>query len=569
MKIYDEYFSDEALIKCLCRIRLNRAAAIHERRFYRKVFAFKAEADFTELNKLFPPRKLWHRFRPNKDRRQKTNNHAFMALQKCIRWHRQHAKNTDWVIRLDEFLTDLQEKVLRAKTFRFSEPVIVPQAKKNPNEFRAIASFPNVRDKIVDILNAKYLREHLEPCLEDASRAFRSGKKRHLNRNSAIDDIYRIREKHLGKPLAVTECDIRGFFDCVHHAEAKRALKRVVDILAIRRPEVILDPRATLYFNRYLDCYSFSKVALGQEYNLQKKTKNPYARFKWPISSDGATDFPNTLNYFHKNPRRCRIGVPQGGAHSCLIANLILDLADKEVCLSLHHAAGDSVYLRYCDDIIIISSSENACKAATQSYYRALKAVKLPYHLPTSLDGSLRQFFEDSKTKECYRWGTADPSNHQFPWVQFLGYQIRYDGKIRIRPSSISKQKNKIKNLGKSLRSELKHRRSKVSAKRLMYRFNSKLWAFSSGRVQIHVDHKAALPMCWASGFSQLSKRTFSPPHVRELDQIAGKERRRLKRYLGKSRMGDPNSKKGAHNLGYFGKPFSHLRQFKKYETID
>jgi hypothetical protein len=53
--------------------------------------------------------------------------------------------------------------------------------------------------------------------------------------------------------------------------------------------------------------------------------------------------------------------VPQGGAHSCLIANLILDLADKEVCLSLQSSQGDSVYLRYCDDIIIFCEENRLC----------------------------------------------------------------------------------------------------------------------------------------------------------------------------------------------------------------
>ena len=564
MKSYEEYFSDEALIECLCRIRLNRAAAIHERRFYRKVFELMPESDHTELNELFPPRRAWHRFRPRKERREETSQHAFSALRKCIDWHRRNATEQPWVVRLNQFLEELRNEVLREKSFVFSQPRIVPQAKKGKDEFRAIASFPNVKDKMIDIINAKYLREHLEPCLEDACRAFRSGKKRYLDRNSAINDIYKIREKFPDAPLYVTECDIRGFFDCVHHQVAQQALKRAIDLLAVRNPGVQIDSRSILYFQRYLNSYSFSKVALGYEKRLQAQTKNPNARFKWPVSENRSTNSPNTLNFFHKDPRRCQIGVPQGGAHSCLIANLILDLADKEVCLSLQASEGDSVYLRYCDDIIIITSNENACEKATQAYYRALRAVKLPYHLPTSLNGSPRQFFEDSKTKECYRWGASAPQEGQFPWIQFLGYQIRHDGHIRIRPSSIKKQKDKIGNLGESLRSELKHRKAKVSSKRLMYRFNSKLWAFSSGRVQLHVVHNKPLPMCWASGFKQLVDRPFSPGHVRALDQFAGKERRRLKRFLRKSSMGKSAETKGRRNLSYFGKPFSHLRQFRK-----
>jgi hypothetical protein len=163
---------------------------------------------------------------------------------------------------LNQFLADIQNEVLIGKSFKFSQPNIVPQAKKGKDEFRAIASFPNVKDKMVDILNAKYLRECLEPCLEDCCRAFRSGRKKHLDRNSAINDIYKIREKFGDRHLFVTECDIRGFFDCVHHNVARKSLKRAIDLLAVRDPGVQIDARSVMYFDRYLESYSFSRVAL-------------------------------------------------------------------------------------------------------------------------------------------------------------------------------------------------------------------------------------------------------------------------------------------------------------------
>jgi hypothetical protein len=563
MKNYDDYFSDGAIISTLCRIRLNRANSIHRRRFYRKAFQLKQEIDYTELNRLFPPRKLWHKCRPRKDERNKGGQPSFDALLRCINKHRGQQPPPAWVIEMDSFIVKLQRRVLTENSFVFRTPEVVPQVKKKPNEFRAIASFPNIEDKIVDIINAKYVREHLEICLEDAARAFRSGKKRHLNRNSAIDAIYRIREAHPDEALYVTECDIRGFFDCVHHPVAKESLSRAKQLLKVRQPEVEIDPRAITIFNRYLDCYSFSQTTLGLEPELRKKEKNPSAVYKWPSGGDAKS--PDTLDHYHSNPKRCRIGVPQGGAHSCLIANLILDLADKEVCLALQSSSGDSLYLRYCDDIIIVAVEKAACEQATEAYYRALRAVKLPYHLPTQLDGTAKQFFEDSKTKEFFRWGPKDFTARQFPWIQFLGYQIRYDGRIRIRPSSIKKQREKISALSESLRKRIIHRKAKVSHRRLIYRFNSKLWAFSSGRVQLHTVHQEPLPMCWASGFRQLAKRQFYPGHVRKLDQVAGQERRRLKRHLKNFESGTKTNADStkANQLKHFGKPFSHLRQFR------
>ena len=563
MKDYDEYFSDAAIIATLCRIRLGRAGAIHRRRFYRKAFDLRPETDYSELNRLFPPRKLWHKCRPRKDERKKGGQPSFNALSRCINKHRRQLPAPAWATELDQFIANLQRRVLVENDFTFRTPEIAPEPKKNSNEFRAIASFPNIEDKIVDIINAKYLRERLEVCLEDASRAFRSGHKRHLDRNSAIDVIYRIREKHSDRPLFVTECDIRGFFDCVHHPVAKDALARARQLLKIRQPEIQIDPRAIRIFNCYLNCYAFSQTTLALEADLRKRTKNPAAVYKWPVGGDAAQ--PNTLEHYHHAPKRCRIGVPQGGAHSCLIANLILDLADKEVCLTLQAGVGDSLYLRYCDDIIIITEDASVCRQATESYYRALRAVKLPYHLATELDGTAKQFFEDSKTKECFRWGTKDYSQRQFPWIQFLGYQIRYDGRIRIRPSSINRQRKKIESLSQSLRMRVNEKRAKVSHRRLLYRFNCKLWAFTSGRVQLHTEHQEPLPMCWASGFRQLAKHKFYPGHIRKLDEIAGNERRRLKRHLKKFQSGAKAKKDSVkvNQLRHFGKPFSHLRQFR------
>jgi hypothetical protein len=562
MKTYDDYFSADAIITALCRIRLSRASSIHRRRFHRKIFKFKPESDYSELNRLFPPRKLWHKCRPRKRERQGHTQPGFDALLKCINKHKGVQPEPVWMGEINRLIENVQRRVLRENSFEFRAPEIVPQQKANPDEFRAIASFPNIEDKIVDIINAKYLRESLEVCLEDAARAFRSGRKRHLDRNSAINAIYQIRQRHPDKALFVTECDIRGFFDCVHHPIAKVSLCRAVELLKVRQPEVRIDPRAITIFNRYLDCYTFSKTTLGLEGALKSRTENPRAIYKWPTGGDA--NLPNTLNHYHRNPKRSRIGVPQGGAHSCLIANLILDLADKEVSLTLHSKGGDSIYLRYCDDIIIIAEEKSTCVEATESYYRALRAVKLPYHLATSLNGSLKQFFEDSKTKECFRWGAKQTDQLAFPWIQFLGYQIRYDGRIRIRPSSIRKQMEKIEDLSESLRKHVTKAKAKVSRRQILYRFNSKLWAFSSGRVKIHAEHLEPLPMCWASGFRQLAKRPFHPAHIRRLDQLAGKERRRLKRHLHKFQL-DAKSKqetRKSNKLRYFGRPFSHRRQF-------
>ncbi len=295
---------------------------------------------------------------------------------------------------------------------------------------------------MIDIINAKYLREFVDPALESASVAFRA-KGRKYDRNLAIQGILNFRETNGNKPLFVTECDIRGFFDCVHHTVAKKALGRSLTLRNLRLDESLKpDPRAITTFNSYLAAFSFPKnVKMDAEPKLKRKEDNEDAVFKWP--ENGASDDPSCLRHFHTQPRRVRIGIPQGGSHSCLIANLVLDLADKEVLLSLKANASIANYYRYCDDMIILSTNKSHCEDAYEAYIRTLRFLKLPYHPSILPESHSREFFTKSKTKEPYRWAKADRP-HRFPWIQFLGYQIRYDGLIRVQ-SFVSSQA-KIKN---------------------------------------------------------------------------------------------------------------------------
>lgn len=561
MSDYDTYFSTRSIIRGLCQIRLGRARSVHERRFLRKIFELGPEDGASSINRLLPPRREWSRFRPRKAARSESDDATQISLERCVSWHQRQSTKPDWLCRLENLVGSVRERVLVQSNFQFNSPSITAQH-KGGHDYRAIASFSRIEDKIVDILNAKYLREKLDICFEDSSVAFRGKRKNPLNRDTAIDQIFRIRREHQNLPLYVTECDIRGFFDCVHHKVAKKSLRDAERILETREPEVRIDPRSVKVFDAYLACYNFSHTVLSKERELKLKVDDPLAVYKWPLSSRSMPPIPDCLEYFHKKPKQARIGVPQGGAHSCLIANLILDLADKEVCLELFRSPVPSIYLRYCDDIIIVSSAKSACDAATERYKKCLEVLKLPFHQPVPLSGSKRQFYNDSKTKECYVWG-ANTKDLEFPWVQFLGYQIRHDCLIRVRPSSIAKHKSKSDTLRESICSELKERKAKVSAKRVLHRFNSKVWAFSTGRVNPSQPCGKPLPMCWASGFRQLAKRDFMTSRIRELDRHVGRNRKRLKRFLKKSNTGAVTELRNKRHLRYFGAPFSHLRQFR------
>lgn len=556
MHSYEDYFSSDKITEVLLELRTRAAKVAHKKYFYSNLSVSSGKTPKSDLPPIFPPRRQWNRFRP---KTRKQGNIELITLKNAVSWHSRSGSTISWFRRLTKVVEQIQTEALSGK-FSFSSPQITPQLKSG-NEYRAISSFPELTDRVIDIINAKYLRELVDPALEPASVAFRvEGNK--YDRNSAITGILNFREESHDKNLFVAECDIRGFFDCVHHSVAKEALSRGIMLRNLRMDQSLKpDPRAIAIFSSYLAAFSFPKnVKKEAEPKLRRKEKNEAAIFKWP--ERGAVDDPSCLRYFHNRPRNARIGIPQGGSHSCLIANLVLDLADKEVLLSLKSNTANANYYRYCDDMIILSTSQSHCEQAYEAYIRALRFLKLPYHPSFLPEFHEKRFFTKSKTKAPYRWAKANKPK-QFPWIQFLGYQVRYDGLIRVRPSSLHKQKLKIRTLTETIGKSLRNSKMRVSRKRIYYRFNSKIAAFSVGNVEIHKPEQSTpRPMSWCSGFKLLKNRRHIKKQLADLDRAVTNRRAHLKRILNKKVSGAKSQKQAVKRPVYFGRRLSHGGQF-------
>ena len=117
---------------------------------------------------------------------------------------------------------------------------------------------------------------------------------------------------------------------------------------------------------------------------------------------------------------KTEVGMPQGGPLSPLLSNIILNGLDKELERRGHR------FVRYADDCMIFCKSK-------KSAGRTLNNVA-PY-----IEGKL--FLKVNTTKTC----VAHISK-----VKYLGYSFyRYKGKCRFRvhPKSVSKMKDKIREL--------------------------------------------------------------------------------------------------------------------------
>jgi hypothetical protein len=120
-----------------------------------------------------------------------------------------------------------------------------------------------------------------------------------------MDILLAQRQVHANRGLFVAECDIKGFFDCVAHHVAERALDELIADAKRKNPNFNVHPRALEIFEAYLACYSFLRnVRQGAE--LELKRRRPEATYPW---------YEDELRHLHGADATLeRIGVPQGGA---------------------------------------------------------------------------------------------------------------------------------------------------------------------------------------------------------------------------------------------------------------
>jgi len=117
---------------------------------------------------------------------------------------------------------------------------------------------------------------------------------------------------------------------------------------------------------------------------------------------------------------RTEVGVPQGGPLSPLLSNIMLNELDKEMTRRGHR------FVRYADDCMIFCKSRKSAK-------RTLENI-VPY-----IEGKLFLKVNREKTEVAH-----------ISKIKYLGYAFyRYRGRCRLRvhPKSITKMKNKVREL--------------------------------------------------------------------------------------------------------------------------
>lgn len=572
MKELEKYFSNKAIIKTLCKYRIKQAKKKHKYHLLRDVSLHPKSILFLhnkhncppDLKELFPSRRTW--LRHNVQQRSKFSNSQDLninALYKTIitthiRVINNNIAPPDWYIKLSSFVKNIQERVQNPDANYLQSPIIKPIKKENSkscNICRPISLYGLI-DRLIIGITAKYLTDVFDPYLHDCSYAFRSAKVRDVRtHHDTITEILNYRNGRRNENIWVAECDLKKFFDCVNQKKIILVFERFEQkVLAAGK---YIDENAKKIFLQYLLTYSFNKdvyplnnTKYFEEFNIVD------GKFDWPFDELKSQFYGEEINTEV-------IGIPQGGALSCLIANLILHEVDEHVdgCPK----DSDLLFLRFCDDMVLMHISKEKCESGLQRYSDKIKELKLLIHKPEIVKVYGKSFWK-TKSKSPYNWNNNNKDKANVPWLAFVGYQIRYDGLIRVRKKSLikeaNKQKNEIADVLKSLDLHARSREninthSRKSKRQQIFALENRLISMSVGRVSLFNYRSIKPGLCWTNGFKKINANFISRSQCKYLDRRRNYNLYNFKKELIHLTKDSEKPDKKSKNI-YLGHPFSY-----------
>lgn len=564
----------ESLIRALCKERLRFSQKAHSLQFLQRLARNPRlpGARLVEILGAMPPRSRWKRPLPRQRRRdRRCTTPLSMLVHTVLRLRRENAqRDHKWIAKQDQLIAAVRGKLLGHRPqFSFPTPQVKPILKTgSSSEYRLLASY-RLEDKVVSSCLARHLREGFDSLFHVNSCAFRPPRWGNpLTHHDAFRKLIAYWYDHCrvqGSETWVAECDIQGFFDCIDHQVVMWAYDRAVQRLpAHRRGDY--QGRTRQLLESYLESYDYPKARILARSMLHRKTPGTAVKCRRAL-----------LRQFNRVHRNTRYGVPQGGSISCFIANLVLDFADSRVQEVLDESGHQSLYVRYCDDIVILSKDKSTCSRALEAYCDALTRIRLPIH--TIKSEPYGKEFWKLKSKDVYLWGRHHPSGVvASPWLAYVGYQLRFDGQIRIRQASLLKEAAKQRATVDAIISHVAPRKGIVQVRRkqrsLIASVMHRLEAMSIGRVLQWEKSGRIRDRCWCSGFACLqdgrlpSKQLVANQQLRWLDRCRNRQVVRAFNQI-RSRVNDNAGRAGnvrptRRQRRYQGFPYSYFGQYRR-----
>lgn len=535
-----------------------------------------------EIYDMFPPRRQWVHVGCDKRKKytsQRTKNETALLLtvKREVQKEGVHAR---WYVRLNERIDHIVKAALTSKNL-FSKPnVTVIEKKRNEKEriieCRPICSFKTLDERIYASLYNKVFTHLFDALFYENSMAFRVPKKGdpqmlHLK---AVQKIKDFRASLTGN-LWVAECDMKKFYDSIDHDVIK---KRFMQLLHKMKQKHVINNAEVHTLKQviysYIDCYNFYQNVFRfnkkPNHAIWKQIPNTgdyELRIEWVQKDIDLKRQEGKWTYRTKKHEKYLLGVPQGGALSGVIANVVMHFADMKL-RPFWDGKNDFLYIRFCDDIMMIGSNENSVGEAFKQYSDSIKSFGLYMHEAVPFTELKMRSFWDGKTREPYLWG--EPDKDVFPWITFVGYDINWQGHTRIRKASVKKEIKKQY----EKRIEIEHllnerygRQPQWAKQFILSSVQNRMIGMSVGRVSIWRYKDFLNDYSWAKAFTELTANPSSKSQLRLLDRHRNLMLKRLNKFLLSLEYKDikPSDKKVQREaVWYYGKPFSYYGQVLK-----
>lgn len=484
VKSFGDFVTDDMVIRLLAKER-GKYVAKNKNKKPVKIQPSEAEEEkpeqdensdtlYGELSTMIPPRSRWVNAgfdrRPAKPKgngvekwtysRRVASARAYVSIVKL----REKTPEAPWAVNLQKFLDEIHDIVEGRVPVKLEAPTVYPQFKEVDEEtgdhiFRPICVYDDLKTKILLALAYKYVVTTFDSCFHRNMLFMRSvqyrGKRQWAvpNYQDAIREVLAYRKRNEGRAIFVGECDIQKFYDIFNHDDILDCFRELYGVAAARTgvDPAVFEP-FTVLLKAYLDSYDYYGNVMklnDPSHPTWKKVKVPKgarARFKW-VSDDkfiGAGCYDeDTLREAKEGGK---LGIPQGGALSGIIVNVVMQSIDKDIVSGRDPGR---LFIRYCDDILLMHTDKAKCENYLDIYYKGLRAHKLiphPGHDVKEFKNGSRTLagYWGVKSKNVFLWGhgRGDASD----WIAFVGYEIRRTGEVRFRKDKIDKEFKRIAN---------------------------------------------------------------------------------------------------------------------------
>ena len=466
MLSFVEYASEQRILELLIKERVKIALkgklkGVSTDKIIKRATSGEALSTTEQIFTLMPARNSWHR--PRKQERTlnggtESKSHKQILTRSIaitIQQHRKQDTSPQYIKNLDAFIASMREDICSYEPITFNSIKIIGKKKKVNSEgieiLRPICVFESLREKLLIALASKYLTEVFDYLLHEEILSYRPLRRYHgsetdilTDRNNAIQNIHAYRKVHRCGTLYVAECDIQKYFDTINHDVIRSCFKTFAD--KVKTHDANFDySQVERIVDAYLNSYSFYRNVESKNEKLKIRKQQfevPKTHLFIERGCYTAEDFESAKH---------KIGIPQGGALSALMSNVILHTIDCESILS--RADRNRFFCRYGDDILLMHTSKTECESLINKYCEVLTQHKLLYHDFISVADAefrsangvgVRPILWDQKSRKPFLWGRNPNEKEAVDWIGFLGYEMRYTGEVRLRRSSLD---NKFKNI--------------------------------------------------------------------------------------------------------------------------